>query len=295
MTTKKATAAAKKKEEGQADEPEATSTELATTQEAGAATTYDYGDDAGAGFSDMKTSIPFVAVLQSNSKAVEKEGSALKAGMLFLTDTEEAFDGKTGLLFVPAVEQQLYVEWKNHDSGAEGLVARHAPDSTFVADVHARAGTNFGKVPIGPEKGANELVETIYVYGQLVSDDAEKTPLGAAVFGVSSTKIKAWQQIRNKIKKHMVVLPNGRKVNPPMFANLLRVTTETEVKKGKTFYNVHFAPAVGGDLRQSLLPTSHPAYVAARMIEDMVNKGKVAASAKGENGAGAPEDENGKF
>jgi hypothetical protein len=270
---------------------DATGTDVATTAAAGGVVPYDYGNDAGKGFENQDAAdygVPFVALLQSKSKAVEKEGSTMRGGMLMLTDTQETFDGKTGFLFVPSTTQHVFNLWVPRAKGG-GLVGRLAPGDAAIEAAMEKAGKRVGKGIV--DKEGNEVVETFYIYGQLVSEDGDC--LGMAVIGCNSTKIKPYQGLMGRLRKHLVNTPKG-KFNPPLFANLIRVTTELEQYTEGSSYNFRFTPAVEGDLVKSLLRTDDPRYIAARSVRDMVDSGQIKASAKGEAAArGSAESEPG--
>jgi len=274
------------------DEEQTTGTDVTTTAEAGAVAVDDYGADAGGGFENQDSSdygIPFLALLQPLSKSVQGDNPVGKPGMLMLTDSQECFDGKTGVLFVPSTTNRFVCEWKPRSAGG-GLVARHPVGDPKVEACYEKAGTRFGKIKT-PE--GNDLVDTFYIYGNLVSEEGDS--LGACVIGCNSTKIKPYQGIMGRLRKHLVTAKSGKKVNPPLFANLIRITTEAETRPDGTSFNFRFHPAMDNDVLKSLIPTTSPLYRAGRTLAEQVNAGQVKASAKGEGGHSAPEEEDKHF
>ena len=266
-----------------------TTGEIVEVAGAGLPAAFDYGADAGGGFENQTAddySVPFIALLQSKSKEVEKEDSVLRAGMLMLTDTKEAFDGKKGLLFVPATTQHVINIWTPRDKGG-GLVERLLPGDPKAEAAYAKAGTRFGKIQ---DEDGNEVVDTFNIFGQLVSED-DFEPLGMAVIGCNSTKIGPYQGLMKRLRTHQIKDGNGRKVKPPMFAYVIRVTTESETRKGQKNFNFRFHAAVGDDLGKSMLPPNHPAYIAARMVRDKVDAGQLKASTEGEAHGAAPDED----
>ena len=93
-----------------------------------------YGEeDIGAGFEGFTAddiAIPFINILQKLSHQVDEDDAlhidGAKAGMLFNTVTEELFDGKDGIMFIPVHRVHSYSEWVPRDMGG-GFVAQHDP------------------------------------------------------------------------------------------------------------------------------------------------------------------------
>jgi len=281
--------AAKKK--GDETEEQAASTEVATVQEAGAVGAVDFGADAGGGFENTTQadySTCYVSVLQALSKACKGGKDALGSpGMFLFTDTQEVVDGKEGFLFVPSAQIHLYCEWEPNQGP---LVARHEVGSKAVEDAMKFSGTRFGK-DLKTEKG-NPMVETYYLYGQRVSEEGE--PLGTCVIGSSSTKIKKHKELLTRTGK-LTVQIGDQKMNPPLFANLLRVRTCEEKRGTHESFNLDFRGAADNNLTASLLEPwasavktgqwgkPSAAYLAARLTRDMVQEGLIQASGnKGE-------------
>lgn len=238
----------------------------------------DYGDYAGKGFEGQTRadiSIPFVTVLQALSPQVESMEGA-KAGMLFNTVTEELTDGKDGVLFVPAVTQHVFVEWVPRTKGG-GFVAIHQINSDVVKA--AQEGTK-ERGKLSTEAG-NDLIETFYVYGVLCDDVA---PLGMAVIAFTSTKIKVYRKFNTKVRSHLVATASGGRVNPPLFANLSRLGSFKDSNEKGDFYNFAVTPAVGNDLKASLLAVDDPRFLAAIDCKKMVESGLAKAAFESQNG-----------
>jgi hypothetical protein len=255
--------------------------EVATLNSTAVGQVIDYGDYAGGGFegqTNADIAIPFINVLQALSPQLEKIDGA-KAGMLINTVTEEVFKSDEGVLFIPALTQHVFVEWVPRDKGG-GFVGVHASNSDIVARARASAAKkaeetgkdDFGK--LNTDSG-NQLIETFYVYGVLADDVA---PLGMAVLAFTSTKIKVYKKFNTKVRTHLVPTANGGRVNPPLFANLTRIKSFKDKNPKGEFYNFELVPAVGGDLKASLLAPSDPRFVAAVDCKKMVESGVARAA-----------------
>lgn len=257
----------------------------AVVQKGGAVATYDYGTDAGAGFEGTQAtdlSIPFLAILQSNSPQVESNSpDGSKAGMLFNTVTRELIPGAEGLVFQPCFKEDCYVEWVPRDAGG-GLVGRHDAGAEIVKKAVAKAKTRFEKLKT--EDGKHDLVETHYVYG-LVLDSSGEKPLGFAVISFSSTKIKPFRDWFTAM--YMLV---GK---PPIFANRARIKTVQQTnKKGQKFYNFQVDP-FQTDWRSSLIdPAANKELLeAGKNFRDKVMSGAAKAAFETQEAAGGERDE----
>ena len=191
---------------------------------------HDYGDYAGAGFENQDRSdysIPFLAVLQGLSPELETLESA-KPGFILNKVTQDVVSGKDGIVFVPCYTQHVYVEWVPRDAGG-GIVGMHELDSEVVAQARAAARTGKFALPNG-----NELIETFYVYGIMVGEDETTSH---AVIAFTSTKIKKYKAWMTKARTVQMRLPDGRKINPPLFAHRHRLKTVKEKNAKGEFYN----------------------------------------------------------
>jgi len=203
---------------------------------AGAVAGFDYGQDKGVGFENVKgsdLSVPFLAILQSNSPQVEEkdpEGSV--PGMIFNTVTKELVDGARGVLFQPVYMDSAIVEWVPREKGG-GFVGIHQASSDIVKKaIAANDGRTFGKL----KNGDNDLVETHYVYG-LTYDDDGVTLTGFAVLSFKSTGIpifKDWQTA--------MVLAT-RPIGAPVFALRARLRTKKTKNEKGTFHVFVIDPA----------------------------------------------------
>jgi hypothetical protein len=238
-----------------------------------------YEEYAGKGFEGQSRddlAIPFIAVLQALSPAIEKLPGA-KAGMLMNTVTEELYAPDLGVLFVPALTKHCFVEWVPRKAGG-GFVAVHELGSEAVTKARA-ASTEFGSFKVGE----NDLVETYYIYGVLCD---EAVPVSMAVIAFTSTKIKVYKKFNTKVYTHLVPTPDGRRINPPLFANLVRVRSFKDSSPKGEFYNFELVPAVGGDLKASLLAPTDGRFQAALDCKRLVESGAARAAFESQGEAG---------
>ncbi len=137
--------------------------------------------------------IPFFTILQGLSPQMQTVDGA-KLGTIINTSSNEMFPDGINMVVCRKVYQ--YVEWLPNRGG---FVGAHQPDSEVVKKALAAVdGDKFSKLKT---EAGNDLIESKYIYGVLC--DGEKNPMGFAVIGFSSTKIKkynAWNtDARNKL------------------------------------------------------------------------------------------------
>lgn len=248
---------------------------LAPTAPGGAIATYDYGQDAGAGFEGVKgsdLSIPFISVLQSISPQVEdKLVDGAVAGMLFNTVTKELIDGEKGMPFLPVHIDNTYVWWGKDRGGFKGMFD---PSSEEVkAAIKANGDKTFGKL----KHGEDELVQTFYAYG-LNLDEAGAEAQGFSVLSFSSTKIKAYKDWTTAM--FMI------KGKPPLFANRAIVRTVKQKNDKGSFFNFKIDPLKSTWAGSLVNPaTDGDLLVAAKKFREMVTSGKARAAFETQNAA----------
>lgn len=238
------------------------SKELTQAQTGGAVAAYNYGDDAGAGMETVKgedLAIPFLNVVQTNSKAVE-EASA-KGGQLFNTVTGELIEGDAGVVFIPCYKQELFVEWVPRDNGG-GFVGVHAPESEVVKKaLEAVGGNKFTDLKVG----SNDLIETHYVYGLVLNNEGTEVD-SFAVIAFTSTKIKVW--------KGWLTSMYMLKGKPPIFANRARIKTVKQKKDNYSFYNLKVEPLKSTWLESLINPVTESVLIeAAKTFKQQIESG----------------------
>jgi len=242
---------------------------------------FNYGEMAQAGYENMTNQdslIPFIAVLQALSPQVTQGTSeyidGARTGQLFNTVTKEIIDGQKGILFVPCTTQHVFTEWKPRERGG-GFVGQHDPNSALVRDAVA-ASKKFGKYTHQTDEGANDLVETFYMFGMQMDENLQI--VSPVVIAITGTKIKPYKQIITTLRMC--------KVRAPLFANVLRITTAIDKNPKGTFGNFVFKP-FKGDVVASLLPPTvdgqpNPLLVAGKKLSDEINAGRMHADTSGQ-------------
>ena len=236
----------------------------------------DYEEHEGRGFQNQTSAdvaIPFINLLQDMSPEVKRKNEkyieGAEAGMFLNSVTGDLYES---FVFVPAITERWFVEWKPRTEGG-GLVGRHHPDSALVAKA-VKASKEFGKYTT--EEG-NELAETVYMFGVLSNDNGDN--LGTAMLALTSTKITPYKKFNGRLSSFQLNITDEdgnlvKRITPPMFAHTIRVTSKVRPSaKGDAFIPV-FEAAVEDDLRKSLIGKSDARFQLAAQVEQLVDSGK---------------------
>ncbi|QDP61592.1 MAG: hypothetical protein Tp138OMZ00d2C19078261_53 [Prokaryotic dsDNA virus sp.] len=249
---------------------------------------YDYGEDAGTGFEDTKSSdlsIPFINVLQSNSPEIEEEQiPGAKVGDMLNTVTGELIKADKGFCFIPCHKQEAWVEWVPRVRGG-GFVGLHDPAGELVQGVIKANGGS--RIPpkgsdgkrISFKNGPNELIETYYVYGLICNAEGTEVE-GFAVISFSSTKIKPY---RDWLTSMFII-----KGKPPMFANRAVIKTVKQKNESGTFANFSISPLKETWAKSLINPsTERNLLEEARDFREMVISGVARADFQQQDAGGA--------
>jgi len=214
-------------------------------------------------------SIPFYAILQSNSPEVEEQTiPGAKTGMIFNTVTKELYPD--GIFVLPVRKDYQFVEWVPRTRGG-GFVGLHDPKSEIVVDaIKANGGSVFGNLVVPSEQGDNDLVETKFMY-VMHYDPHHSLPAGFGMISFSKTKIKPYndwitsmQLIVPKVKHRVTI---GAKIE-----------TYRQTNPKGTFSNYLIKPA-GTSWKDSLMerPKMDAVLLEAKNFQDLIASGMVTA------------------
>lgn len=242
-------------------------------------------EDVGAGFEDFTSDdlqIPFINILQSLSHQVDEDDAlyikGAKPGMMFNSVTEEIFDGKEGIAFIPVHRVHSYIEWVPRDQGG-GFVDQYPPNHPMV--MAEKENSAFGEMK-NPDTG-NDLVDTFTVFGLRVMPDEGYEPV---VISFSKTQIGPYRKWMSRAKSIKMKNKDGRMVTPPLFSHIYRLTLrQFENNKGKWYgWHVGFEADTALDSR---VEPGEELYDAAKEFREMVISGQARAATES---AHAPED-----
>ena len=260
-------------------------TAVATAQQGGAVATYDYGDYAGMGMDKIgkdELLIPFLAILQPMSPVVtEGDNDNAKPGRYYNTITGDLYEGeKDGVPFQLVDFERMFVEWVPRDAGG-GIAGRYQPDDPKVLQEIER---NRGSVVGIKLENGNDLVETYYVYGNILSPDLKQVE-SFAVLPLKSTNIKPFRTLLTALR-----MIKGR---PPLFAFTVSLRCTKEKNDSGVWYQF-LAKPTGNDWRSSMInPNTDPQLLeAATGLLEMIRSGAAKAdyASEGKVGGGAAAD-----
>jgi hypothetical protein len=249
---------------------------MALLKTAGAGALADYGTDAGMGMENVRQDevlVPFLRILQSNSPQCEPDTGieGAKPGMLFNTATNEMFDGKSGVLFVPCWRMDNYIEFVPRNNGG-GFVAAWESGDPRIRSLRQAQG-EFGKITL---QNGNELIETFYLFGLAAA--MVETPEGyrpgdwfQCVIGFSSTQIKKYKIIMGRLNDLC-----GVPARAPIFAFSWRLGTVAESNKKGKFFGWRVGMS-GPTAATSQLPPDSPLYFQARQFALRMKEGNARA------------------
>lgn len=258
-------------------------TQVATVPKGGAVAPYDYGEYSGMGMDKVgrdELLIPFLAILQPMTPiVVEGDNENAKAGRYYNTITGDLYDGeKDGVVFQLVDFERMFVEWVPRDSGG-GIAGRYQPDDPLVKKEIER--NNNSVVGIKLENG-NDLVETYYAYGNILTADGKEVD-SFAVLPLKSTNIKPFRTLLTALR--MI------KGKPPLFAFKVLLKCTKEKNDSGTWYQFLARP-FGDDWRGSMIDpkTEAPLLEAATGLIEMVRSGAAKADYANEGRATTAND-----
>jgi hypothetical protein len=250
--------------------PQPTTALAVGTSTALAATTDDYAGFGAEGHEEAQKSdyiIPMLYVLQPNSPPVAKsDDGSVRAGMFYNNVSGRVYDPKKGIRFIPAHYNTRFVEWipRNEDGSGGGFVGVHLPDSQVVRDA-TKGERVFGKIKLSD---GNELVETKYLFGLVVSDDGVADPV---VIPCKSTHIAPLAKFVSAMRNFRL---KGRRDPLPLCAFAAKLSTERRTK-GTFNYSVPVFEFANGTPDKSLIGAKDDLFVHAHDIYTSLQSGKM--------------------
>lgn len=207
-----------------------------------------YAEDAGAGREGATQdayATPFLNVLQKGSPQVDEASGAViegaRAGMLWGNISNKLYDGKKGVIIVPAAYRRVFLRWAPRDLGGgfRGEVAPEVAEAMLakgeVMEVENRL--------LFPLKETGELnpkkcdsLQDVRNHYVLVIDPATGIP-SPALLSLGSTQIKKSKMLMSALSDVKVQGPKGL-ITPPTWANQVRLTTVPEQNDKGTWFGV---------------------------------------------------------
>lgn len=195
--------------------------------------------DLGKGFANIdadSVAIPFLAVLQTNSPQVDPDSGDYipdaKAGMLFNTVTKEVFDGKEGVQIVPCEYQRKFLRWSPREAGG-GFKGEYSPEAVAAMRQKGQLVEQDNRLFVPDENGnvnpkkSDKVADTRVHYVLILNPNNGQAQ--QAVLSLSSTQIKKSKGLLALLGGVTIAHPTtGVAATPPMFANVVRISTVPE-------------------------------------------------------------------
>lgn len=222
-------------------------------QTAMVAAAMDFAADAGAGMEGTTQdsfAIPFLSVLQANSPQVT-QGDAkymqdARPGMLLNTVSGALYDGAKGALFVPAAYRRAFLQWGPRQGENAGFRGEHRPEEIEklraerkVVELDGRLYAPLEDGSVNPKRSPT-FRDTRMHYGMLISGE-DQSDFDPVLVSLTSTQIKKSKQLMSALTAVKFALSDGRKITPPTFANVVRITTVPESNDQGNWFGVRFS------------------------------------------------------
>lgn len=271
-------------------------TQIVKPEKAGELVVYDFGEDEGAGYenqTDKDTSLPWMIQMQSTSPLVQ-DGRA-KPGDWLNTVTEEIFDRDKGFLYVAGTTRHYFSKWipREKDGGPRsaggGAFRGHLDIDDPIVLKAIEEATEFGKNFAVIDGVRLQLRETFYTYGATCNEEGEAE--GGAIIAFWSTKIKAYRGWQARSKGILVPVSGGKKVRPPLYSHLVRITSKMTTNSQGTFAVPIVKPA-NGTVKASIIMPDDERYQMAKAVAMMVNTGAAKVNYEKQDAQNAGDDEN---
>lgn len=258
---------------------------------------YDYTGYEGYGY-DNQTSedrmVPFLGLTQDLSPQLKKNKPeyipGLELGNLFNSVTAENYG--SDLLIIPAITEHVYTLWVPRDQGG-GFRGRLPINDPIVRETKSRAAQQGNPLSGLMTKEGLELAETFYVWSVAQLGAMPTARLEPLIIAFTATKIPVYKRWQTRLSHFQLHNPTtGRKITPPLFAHLTRVSSrEEQNSKGQPYQNLVFNSAIEDDIQKSLLTTNDPRFEIAKSLREMVVGGEAKAAYDSQQASVAPTDE----
>lgn len=235
--------------------------ELVPTKGASLPAAYDFGDDAGAGMTEVSAKeqrVSFIGVAQSNSPQIDNTSAkyipGCKAGDFFNVATGEFWDGKVGLEIIPAWRSHDWVEftprnlgggflgsYKESDPAVQTLIKKRLDDlkrqgkpARILGKLSTTTRWDQDQMPLD----GTEFTEIFTLACGFVPPpfDRRVTPF-PGLFGFKSTQIVKYQTFVTRYLRFAYDI-GGKLVSPPIWAHRWKLTTVGEQKKKGKYFGV---------------------------------------------------------
>jgi hypothetical protein len=190
---------------------------------------------AGLEGADSETlAIPFLRAIQKGSPEVEEGNSAYiedaRPGMLLNTVSRELYSGKEGVLFLPCAFQRRFLRFAPRGEG--GFKGSFLPDAVMAMIESGQVNRDDGYL----EMEGDKLYDTRSHYGLMFNPNTEVWE--SVLLTLRSTQVKKSRRLMSLLMNARVEI-NGKKICPPTWVNIIRLTTALESNDKGSWHGIN--------------------------------------------------------
>ena len=269
-------------------------------EESGAVSLMDQvSQDAGAGMENVgqqDVRIPFLKILQSQSKQTKKRESSYVAGaeegMFFNSANSALIDGEKGAIVQFCEFDTKYIEWDGDETN--GTIVQIWNDDSFKNDKRYSRDQKTGRYSTEDGTVVKEYKEFyIRIVGRVEELDDNGQPKkwedmeDFAVLSLSGTQAKKAKDINTDLTNFRIETPGGKRVNPASWLSLFHITTVPEKNDSGSWFGIR-ARRFGTllDVNGKKFPEAETHYQAGHDLYKAVSEGR-ARSEDHDGGDGA--------
>lgn len=207
-----------------------------------------FAADANAGREEATSdsyAIPFLILLQKMSPQVDEASGeyieGAKAGMFLNNVTNQLYDGKEGVDFIPVYFKREFLRWgarEGGNGGFKGVVSIEELTRMRMEGkvVELEGGLYFPNPDgtVNPKKN-DRVSDHRNHYGLIIGEDGEPR---SCLMSLTSTQIKKSKLLMSALADVRVKAPNGSTVTPATWANKVRLTTVGEQNDKGTWFGL---------------------------------------------------------
>jgi hypothetical protein len=222
----------------------------------------------GMSFDRQDLAVPFLRIVQANSpQVIQGQPQFLeeaKPGMFLNTASNQLWDGREGVYFLPVTYQRSYIEWRPRERGG-GFVKDHGSDGEQLLKTTKRNEKNRDILPNG-----NELQTAALYYGYLVEPNRGKAQQVALV--LAGTQLKKSRKFNTALETATIEDPEtNRKVKLAPFYRLWKLTSIPESNDKGHWFGIQLDPA----MPILEVPNGEQIYAASKKLHQLVKTGEV--------------------
>lgn len=243
----------------------------------------DLGEDAGAGLEDLRMEeqlTPFLRILQKGSPQVDPAApeydDRLRAGMIYNTATQEAYDGREGVEVVVAARDPIYGMWVPRDSGGgfRGMLKWEDPIVLRGIQKYGR----FKKIPHVTEDGeAVELVQTIQFYVLYAPHDLTDANAQRAIISMSSTAMPVAQRYLSKHNTKTYFQKSGQSLPAALWQYKWRFSLVPQQNASGSWFNWKDPELLPPGVKigvEALIPRTSPLFLMGKEFNAQYRSGQ---------------------